>query len=219
MARDDGLRLLLALAVSAALHLSLIYGIGVGPSRFVPQSVIVVRLASPAAGSLANISSRTDSRRGLHLGPPALVPSESERTSRATRDAPAEAGVEQAAAAVPRMDDSRLPRADVPLLVDPAWYEAKDLDSYPRPLAPVLPIYPSTAADVSGDVTLLLHVDELGGVRELSVVTSEPAGYFEDAALRAFQQARFAPAQREGLPVRSRILVKVRFAPRTQDEH
>jgi len=62
-------------------------------------------------------------------------------------------------------------------------------------------------------------VDELGAVRELSVVTSEPPGYFEDAALRAFQQARFAPAQREGLPVRSRILVKVRFAPRTQDEH
>jgi len=219
MARDNGLRLLLALAVSTALHLSLIYGIGVGPSRFVPQSVIVARLASPAAGSLANISSRTDSRRGLHLGRPALVPSESERTSRATRDTPAEAGIEQAAAAVPRTDDSRLPRADVPLLVDPAWYEAKDLDSYPQPLAPVQPIYPSSAADVSGNVTLLLQVDELGAVRELSVVTSEPPGYFEDAALRAFQQARFAPAQREGLPVRSRILVKVRFAPRTQDEH
>jgi protein TonB len=219
MARDNGLRLLLALALSTALHLSLIYGIAVGRSSFVPPSVIVARLASPATASPAETSARTDNRRGARIAAPALVQPDSEPTFRAIRDAPAEVGLERVAAALPRMDDSRLPSADVPLLVDPAWYEAKDLDSYPQPLAPVQPIYPSSATDISGDVTLLLQVDEFGAVRQLSVVTSEPAGYFEEAALRAFQLARFAPAQREGHPVRSRIVIKVRFAPRPQDEH
>ena len=101
----------------------------------------------------------------------------------------------------------------MPLLVDVAWYDAKDLDLYPHPLAPVRPAYPTSVPDVSGEVTLLLLIDEVGAVHQLSVVTSEPPGYFEEPALRAFQVARFAPAQREGRPVRSRIVVKVRFGP------
>jgi periplasmic protein TonB len=219
MARDSGLRLLLALLVSTALHLSLIYGIAVGPSRFVPPLVIVAQLATPASASLPETSARTENRRGARIAAPASVQSESESTFSATPDEPAEAGLEPVAAVTPRMDDSRLPSADVPLLIDPAWYEAKDLDSYPHPLVPVQPMYPSSVTDISGDVTLLLQVDEFGVVRELSVVTAEPAGYFEEAALRAFQLARFSPAQREGHAVRSRIVIKVRFAPRPQDEH
>jgi protein TonB len=93
-----------------------------------------------------------------------------------------------------RLDESRLPSADVPLLVDVAWYDAKDLDLYPHPLAPVRPAYPTSAPDVSGEVTLLLLIDEAGAVHQLSVVAAEPSGYFEEPALRAFQAARFAPA-------------------------
>lgn len=219
MAREDGLRLLFALALSTALHLSLIYGIAVGPSRSIPPSMIVARLASPAAAPSPETSATTGNRRGARVAAPALVQSNAEAAFGATRDAPAEPGPERIVAALPRMDDSRLPSADVPLLVDPAWYEAKDLDSYPQPLVPVQPVYPSSATDISGNVTLLLQVDEFGAVHQLSVVTAEPAGYFEEAALRAFQLARFAPAQREGRPVRSRIVIKVRFAPQPRDEH
>ena len=107
----------------------------------------------------------------------------------------------------------------MPLLVDPAWYEAKDLDSYPQPLARVQPVYPSSATDISGDVTLLLQVDEFGAVHQLSVVAAEPGGYFEEAALLAFQLARFTPAQREGHPVRSRIVIRYgRAAGKNGDE-
>jgi protein TonB len=101
----------------------------------------------------------------------------------------------------------------VPVLVDPTWYTAKDLDLYPHPLAPVHPAHPAPIPDITGEVTLLLLIDEFGVVQELSVVTAEPAGYFEEPALHAFKTARFAPAQRDGRPVRSRIVVKVRFAP------
>ena len=217
MAREDGLRLLLALGFSSALHFSLIYGVGAGPSRSVPPSIIVARLASQAAAPSAETEAPSN-RRGVPVAVPGSVQSTAaEPALGATRDAPGKAGPEQIAAAPARTDDSRLPSADVPLLVDPAWYEAKDLDSYPQPLSPVQPVHPSSAADISGDVTLLLQVDEFGAVHQLSVVAAEPAGYFEEAALLAFQLARFAPAQREGHPVRSRIVIKVRFAPQPKD--
>jgi periplasmic protein TonB len=216
MARVDGLRLLLALGFSSALHFSLIYGIGVGPSRSVPPSIIVARLASPAAAPSAETSAPRN-QRGVPVAAPVFVQSSAEPALAATRAAPGEAGPEQIAAAPARTDDSRLPGADVPLLVDPAWYEAKDLDSYPQPLTAVQPVYPPSAADISGEVTLLLQVDEFGAVHELSVAAAEPAGYFEEAALGAFQLVRFAPAQREGQPVRSRIVIKVRFAPQRHD--
>lgn len=217
MAREDGLRLLLALALSTALHLSLIYGVAAGPSGSVPASTIVARLVSQAATPPAETSATTGNRRHEAVAVPAFVPSNAESAFGVARDVPAEPRPEPVALAPARIDDSRLPSADVPLLVDPAWYEAKDLDLYPQPVTPVQPVYPSSVRDIAGDVTLLLQIDEFGAVQQLSVVTADPAGYFEEAALRALQLARFAPAQREGRPVRSRVVIKVRFAPQATD--
>jgi protein TonB len=45
------------------------------------------------------------------------------------------------------------------------------------------------------------------------VVQAAPAGYFEGAAVAAFETARFAPAQKDGRSVRSRVLVRVSFDP------
>jgi protein TonB len=56
-------------------------------------------------------------------------------------------------------------------------------------------------------------VDEAGKVREVSVVEAQPEGYFEPAALAAFQDVRFEPARKDGRPVRSRVLIKVAFDP------
>lgn len=217
MAHDGVLQLLPALALSTALHLSLIYGIAVGPSRSVPASMILARLAPSTATPSAEASATTGGRRPGSVVGPAFVPTRAEPAVLTTRDAPAEPPPERIAAAPARIEDSRLPSAEMPLLVDPAWYEAKDLDLYPQPQAPVQPVYPSSATDITGSVSLLLQIDEFGVVQKLSVVTAEPAGYFEEAALRAFQLAHFAPAQREGRPVRSRIVIKVRFTPQSRD--
>jgi protein TonB len=212
MGHDGAPRLLLALSVSTALHLSLIYGIAVTPSPSVLAPTIAARLVSEAvvASTESGVRGAASRRRSPAA---AFVPAEGELWSGAIADS--SRGPESAPlpAVAARLDESRLPSADVPLLVDVAWYDAKDLDLYPHPLAPVRPAYPTSAPDVSGEVTLLLLIDEAGAVHQLSVVAAEPPGYFEEPALRAFQVARFAPAQREGRPVRSRVVVKVRFAP------
>jgi periplasmic protein TonB len=102
------------------------------------------------------------------------------------------------------------------LIVDPAWYEAKDLDAYPRSLSPLEPGYPDAAAGASGEVILLLKIDELGRLQGASIVRADPEGVFEAQALQAVEAAHFWPAQREGQAVRSRIVVKIRFAPQVQ---
>jgi protein TonB len=104
----------------------------------------------------------------------------------------------------------------VPLIVDSAWYAARDLDLFPRAVTPVDPVYPESVADVSGQVSLLLKIDEFGSVQDVTVVNAEPAGYFEESASQAFKAAHFSPAQRDGHPVRSQIVVKVRFTPQLQ---
>jgi protein TonB len=101
----------------------------------------------------------------------------------------------------------------VPVIRDPTYYAARFLDEYPRPLSSVEPRYPVQAARdaVTGKVTLLLLIDENGTLNEISVVESSPATIFDEAALTAFRDVRFAPARKGGRAVRSRVLITVGF--------
>jgi len=208
MGRDAGLRLLLALALSAALHLSLIYGVAVGRSELGSANDVILARLQPAADArqLGHITAARSAapRRFIDTTPEAQDGASSSSAPPEPLPAP---GVDYV------RDDSRAPALEVPTLVDPTWYTAKDLDLYPQALAPVDPPYPASVSDVAGEVTVLLAIDEFGVVQDSSVVTAQPPGYFEESAVRAFRLIRFAPAQRDGRPVRSRIVVKVRFAP------
>jgi len=101
----------------------------------------------------------------------------------------------------------------VPALFDPTWYEARQLDVRPRAVQTIQPDYPARARreGIEGNVRLMLKVDENGEVREVKVMEAEPAGVFDTAALAAFGSARFVPAQRNGLPVRALIYIRVSF--------
>ena len=193
------------------MHLSFIYGIAVGPAEPVPAQAIVVRLASMPAVSKAALEARRAQRT-------VVVPVASVASVPAPefRDLEPRAALEPALASPARPDESTLPHVEVPLIVDSSWYAARDLDLFPRAVAPVDPVYPESVADVSGQVSLLLKIDEFGSVQDVTVVNAEPAGYFEESASQAFKAAHFSPAQRDGHPVRSQIVVKVRFTPQLQ---
>ena len=212
MGDDAGIRLGLALALSVALHLSLIFGVAVGPAVPASAPTIAARLA-PKVFSSSSITDQGAEVHSLPRGAARAVGNEMRKREAIDSSRGAEPVMQTPPT---HIDESLLPRADVPLLMDPTWYAAKDLDFYPRPLVPVEPLYPESAVDVTGEVSLLLKIDEFGAVREIAVVKAEPAGYFEDAAARAFRAARFSPAQRDGHPVRSQLIVKMRFAPDLQ---
>ncbi len=105
------------------------------------------------------------------------------------------------------------PALELPLIEDPEFYPARQLDVLPRPLDEVALRYPEHAADqdLSGRVVLLILIDELGMVVEADVISADPPGVFEDAALESFRGVMFSPAIRHGRAVKSRLPVEVNF--------
>lgn len=95
--------------------------------------------------------------------------------------------------------------------VDLTYYSARDLDVQPRALREIVPDYPYEAdrQRLSGTVRLQLKLEADGRVSDLDVVSATPPGMFEESAIRAFRDARFAPAKKNGRPVRARVLVEV----------
>jgi TonB family protein len=79
----------------------------------------------------------------------------------------------------------------------------------PRLLEEVTATYPAGA---QGDalVELAVLIGEDGRVTEVEVRSGDPP--FADAARAAVAAWRFAPAMRDNVPVKSRVLVKVSFA-------
>lgn len=78
----------------------------------------------------------------------------------------------------------------------------------------VQPIYPADAVarGISGSVDLEFTVNPSGVVTDIRVLTSEPRGVFEQAAINALAKNRYVPVQREGVAVAQRAHIKMRFA-------
>lgn len=108
---------------------------------------------------------------------------------------------------------SKLPAIDVPLLTDPTFYTARQVDVHPRALADIKPAYPplAEAQGITGWVLLQLKIDAAGTVQDLEVRAASPPGSFDQSALDAFRGARFAPAQKDGRAVNSLVEIKVRY--------
>ncbi len=206
--KQNGSRLLVACTLSLLLHLALLLGIPVYPTGGVPQVVhpIYARL-EPAANSEPQPQETT------------LIPAEKTRV-------PVRAETRPEAAATkgePKRVSRQVPTEPAPASIagiglpssrDPTYYPAKQLDVYPQPLEPVKLNYPDGAAAqrLDGILLLLLLIDEFGVVNDASVVEARPEGYFEEAALSIFRATRFSPAQKQGHPVKSRVLLQLRYS-------
>jgi len=103
--------------------------------------------------------------------------------------------------------------SDIPLPPLDRLYDPADLDA---PLAPVSrrpPEYPPRARrrNVEGRVVVSFVVTEEGTVRDPEVVSADPEGYFEEAAIDAVRSWRFAPGRVKGEPVTVRVRVPLAF--------
>ena len=76
------------------------------------------------------------------------------------------------------------------------------------------PEYPRTARrrNITGSVEVLFTVTTDGRVRDLSVLKSEPAETFDEAALEAVEQWRFEPVIEGGVAVEKRAAVRLAFS-------
>lgn len=135
------------------------------------------------------------------LQPPPSAPAGGEPEASAASAASASAPPAEAAGAF-----------QVPLPGQPEFLPARMLDVLPQPAEAVALEYPDAAGmGRSGVVTLLLLIDEFGVVVETKVLDSNPEGVFDTFASEVFRTTRFVPGQRNGRPVRSRLVVEVSF--------
>jgi len=100
----------------------------------------------------------------------------------------------------------------LPQAADPSYYTARDLDSYPKPIAPFR--IDRAAGDGAGEVRLEILIDEHGIVRDITIAGPAAPARVEEALRAALAATRFLPAQRDGRAVRSRIVLSVGFNPK-----
>jgi len=104
-----------------------------------------------------------------------------------------------------------------PLQVSPAladkYYEVRELDAIPIPLANIEPKFPTDALanGVTGVVQLEMFVDETGQVESLRVLDSTIPGVFDQAAIDAFAQQKFQPGIKDNAPVKTHLKLVVNF--------
>lgn len=202
-------KLILALVLSLALHLALAFLVQVKP-EIRPEARPETRIKALQVDLAERRVAASPQTSETHSSAP---PPESDRPATPepapAASAPPAAAPAQAAPPPP----SPLPAIDIPLVEDPTYYTAKQVDVHPAATKPIRPEFPDVVAEagVEGFVTLRLLIDDAGVVREISVVEAQPPETFEAAAMDAFRNARFSPAQRNGRPVKSDVLIKVTF--------
>jgi protein TonB len=209
-------RLVVACGLSLLLHVTLLVGIPVNPTGGLPKvvSVITARLEPAAPAALGSPPATTEGESvAERVAPVAADPVAPEIAG--TRKPAIGPSTETRPESQPAVGPASTPSAglEVPFIRDPTYYPTKQLDVFPQPLTPIRLDYPDSAANarVDGRLTILLLIDEFGIVNDVSVTDAKPEGYFEEATLAVFRAARFSPAQKQGHPVKSRVMLQVKY--------
>jgi periplasmic protein TonB len=93
------------------------------------------------------------------------------------------------------------------------YFAASEIDKPATALETIEPKFPSGADRVEGWLFIRVLINEVGGVDEVEILVSDPEGVFDDTVRAAFSDAKFAPASREGIAVKSRKDIEVKFDP------
>lgn len=178
-----------AAILSVALHTAVLSAFGAMPFRFegtVPSFVLTARIA-PAPVS----------------APPA--PAEG-----------ATAGAHPAVMPIPRMPATPVPvpASPGPTLPD-RYFTSREVDAAAAVREQPQLVYPEDPHTwrLPGTVRLRVFIEADGSVSRAEVVSAQPAGHFEQAALAAGRALRYEPASIGGQPVRSQKLIDVVFDP------
>lgn len=201
-------RLLGSLATSVAVHLVILSATGLMAFRLLPHPEgsrsghLTAVLLPPSLP--AQPTSRVE-------GPQRSVaaPTPSGPDAPAPESRPADGGSGNISKLPPAVNAAQAPG----LFPGPWYYSARYLHRRPTPLKPILPAYPKEEENTPGQVVLLLMINEQGTVDSYQVMESQPAGRFDDAVIAAFAHETYAPGLITGYPVKSQLLVEIRFEP------
>ncbi|HVR40134.1 MAG TPA: TonB family protein [Thermoanaerobaculia bacterium] len=142
-----------------------------------------------------------------------------DQTRRETTPAPVTTTVAQTAPA-PTATQAPAPVAPTPAAAVTTVREGDivdvtQVDSIPRALRPIKPVYPPLAARqrVEGTVIVSALISEKGDVLDVRVLRGDGRFGLDDAAVRAMRGAKFAPAIKDGKRVRTWFPQTFQFKP------
>lgn len=93
------------------------------------------------------------------------------------------------------------------------YYEVHELNTAPKPLARITPLFPQEALEsgLAGAVRLEMFIDEKGEVESLRVLDSTAPGIFDQAAIDAFEHQKFKPGIKDNAPVKAHLKLVIKF--------
>ena len=95
---------------------------------------------------------------------------------------------------------------------DTIKFTLKDLDKIPQAIYKAAPQYPLDLrnSNISGEVTMILYVDQRGRVVDVDVVSSTNPGFINNA-VEAARKWRFEPGMRQGTAVSFKMQLPMKF--------
>lgn len=95
------------------------------------------------------------------------------------------------------------------------WFTARELDVRAEPLTAAALVYPPELMRLApaGRVRILLFIDERGIVRKSRIAAGASESAFDEAAIKAWKEVRFSPAEKNGVAVKSQKLLEIDFQP------
>ena len=184
-----------AVLLSVALHAALLSWLGTMPFRFDGRTHLVLnaRMAPmPASAPQAPASGALEARE------------------------PAKTHSGQPGSAAPAVQVSA--QTVEPATLPHLYFASGELDVPAQVLEKPPLVYPENPYlwKLRGSVRVRVFIGEDGGVDAVELVSADPPGHFEEAALAAARKLRYRPAEIRGQPVRSRRLIEILFDPHEQ---
>jgi TonB family protein len=197
-------RLLVGLALSALAHLVLIAGVRPMVAAYAPARPLEVRIQSAAQSPDTLFATAGESDVSASASGGSIVSDRAEPGP----------GMIAAEPAPRPMGPVAVTGPDIMFKPD-QYYTSREVDVRAEPLNEVPLVYPQLAYQrrIKGKVTLQIFINERGGIDQLSVVSAEPWGVFEEAALMATEALQFSAAMKGGRHVKSQKTVEVVFDP------
>lgn len=198
-------RLVLAIIASAGLHAAFIAAGGGHPGGGILPANTVQALLQRQSLSLLQITA-----------PETEIIDSSENVLQAPVAAAAPAQSTAQEPPLPAQAKEQAPPAEevlIPLGEPSRYYLAHELDVRPQIMTRVDPEYPASALSKGLSVAFQtrIYIDETGRVERVMVHEGEDSDLFAPAVVKAFLAARYSPGIRNGMPVKSLVLLEMKF--------
>lgn len=108
-------------------------------------------------------------------------------------------------------------RATLGVFDEAQYLPVTSLDRFPRLSAAIATdVSANLPVDaVDGFARVSLWIDEHGSVTKAEVIEAHPEGVFDEAILDAYRNAQFHPGERDGVPVKSALVIEIDLTARS----